>query len=878
MRTRGPYRPRAGAATEQEAPQKDPRQTAIDDAQRALYAAKRALKVKQARGAGWESLRAFCELMWPDPEDPDNPDASLFECEPHHKILLQMVADIEARKRLRAACSMPPQHGKAVALDTPVPTPDGWRRIVDLRPGDFVFSETGAPCRVVAVSPVWRRRPVFFVRTDDGDEIIADENHEWVVRLCRKRPVFKTKTTRELAERKSARAPMVQAQGPLDLPDAELPIDPYVLGAWLGDGCTDSATMCTVDQAIVDRVAAAEGARVTKTRSDGVMYFIPGRRHGDFSRKLRTLRVMGDKHVPAAYLRASSAQRRALLQGLIDTNGHVAPDGQVEFCSTRLPLALAVRELVASLGGKARVVGGRATLDGRDCGPKYRVLFYMADAAWLPRKAERCRTGVKSDRRYLTITPAGVADTVCIEVDSPNRMFLVGRSMLPTHNSQILSRLGIAWVIGRNPHWRVLFATYADNLAETRGDELRTTLESDAFREVFPKVALKAGSRSKTEMVFTAGGSVNLVGRGTGTTGRPCDLFVIDDPYKDDEEASSETIREKVRTWYSGVAQTRCPVWAPILIVHTRWNEDDLIGWLTDPAHPSNRADPERPKRWTYVNLPSPVNDDALAAALGLPVGSALWPRRFPLHHLAEIKANDARLYAALYMGQPAPEDGDFFRANHFHTYLPHELPKVLRIYAASDHAVSEKQRADWTVLGTVGVCEQNIVWVLPDLFWEQAPTDKVVEAMLDMAKRQPPLWWRAGRDHITKAIGPFLRKRMQERNVFVNVIEEPEAGDKVRKAQAIQARMAAGAVRFPAGAPWYVKARAEMLKFPHAKHDDFVDFMSLIGRGLRTLNAAAAPAAANDALPKTNTIRWIKWAAQQDRLASARDNRLSTM
>lgn len=466
-----------------------------------------------------------------------------------------------------------------------------------------------------------------------------------------------------------------------------------------------------------------------------------------------------------------------------------------------------------------------------------------------------------------------------VEKIERREMLRAGCSMPPQHGkSLILSRFGLAWIMGRNPSWRVLFATYADSLAETRGDELRTVLESKTFREVFPKATLKKGSRSKSEMVFDAGGSINLVGRGSGTTGRPADLFVIDDPYKDDKEADSDAIRDSVRTWYSSVAQTRCPVWAPILIVHTRWNEDDLLGWLCDPEHPANRANPDRAKRWKYVNLPSPVNDAALAKALGLQIGDALWPKRFPLHHLEEIKQNDARLYAALYMGQPAPEDGDFFRAEHFHLYQPHELPKNLRLYAASDHAVSEKQRADWTVLLTVGVCEKNLVWVLPDVFWQQAAADKVVEAMLATAKRRPPLWWRAGRDHITKSIGPFLRKRMHETQTFINLIEEPEAGDKVRKAQAIQARMSAGGVRFPAGAPWLMKARSELLKFPHAKHDDFVDALSLIGRGLRTLHSAGKPEVANDDKPKTGTIRWIKWAAQQDRSASALRNRLATM
>jgi len=452
-------------------------------------------------------------------------------------------------------------------------------------------------------------------------------------------------------------------------------------------------------------------------------------------------------------------------------------------------------------------------------------------------------------------------------------------SMPPQHGkSLILSRFGLAWIMGHAPHMRILFATYAATLASTRGDEVRTVIHQPVYREIFPKAIV--GTKSSTvELTFTAGGSINFVGRGTATTGRPADLFIIDDPYANEEEGSSEVVRASVKEWYSAVVFSRCHVLTPILIVHTRWSEDDLLGWLTDPEHPDNRAKPERVKRWKYVNLPTPVDDPSLAKALGLAPGAPLWEERFPLHHLKEAEENDPRIYAALYRGQPSPADGDFFKAEHIITYLPGELPKELRYYAASDHAVSEKQRADLNCFGVVGVCPNDIVWIMPDLYWQRADTMKSSEAMIDMMARWKPLWWRAAADHISKSVGPFLKKRMLERQVFCNIVESPEAGDKLRKAQAIQARMSMGRVRFPAGAPWLMRARAEMLKFPHGAHDDFVDMLGHVGRGLRVMHAPAGPVANDDdRAPVPGTFGWIKWASQQDRRGAERAKRLRSM
>ena len=447
--------------------------------------------------------------------------------------LERFMQDVADKKSPRLLLCMPPRHGKALALDTPVPTPSGWTTMGALRAGDEVFDETGSVCRVSAVSPVWRNRKVYEVRTDMGDTVVADEEHEWVVRLCRKRPVFKAKTTKWLATRKSDRKPRLNDSEALHLPEKELPIDPYVLGVWLGDGRTQSSAMCSADQFILDEIGRIEGGYNTYASAGRTVHFRAGPHYREDATKAETLQgrlrdigLLGNKHVPMSYLRASARQRLALLQGLIDTDGYVAPDGQIEFCSTLRVLAEDCRELVNSLGVKASLSEGRSTLNGVDCGPKYRVVFYMRDAARLPRKAALTRDGERQPGTYLSFEEAGVADTVCIEVDSPSHQFLVGKTMIPTHNSELTSRNFPSWILGHHPEWEIIAASHTQSLAMSFSRHNRDRLRDPAYQAIFPDSVLDPDSQSTENWMTTGGGGYMAAGVGTGITGRGC--FVSD--------------------------------------------------------------------------------------------------------------------------------------------------------------------------------------------------------------------------------------------------------------------------------------------------------------------------------------------------------------
>lgn len=441
-------------------------------------------------------------------------------------------------------------------------------------------------------------------------------------------------------------------------------------------------------------------------------------------------------------------------------------------------------------------------------------------------------------------------------------------TMPPRHGkSELVSRRLPAWLIGKFPDQHGIVATYSDDFAAEFGKEVRSIVKMPQFRQVFPGAALMRGGAASDKLQTTRGGQWSFVGRGGGLTGRGGHILICDDLIKDDKEAQSQAIRDQAWSWFTKVAMSRRMGRKLVILTFTRWHNDDPIGRLTDPENPHyNRTLAEKIK---IINLPAIAEDDD---PLGRQPGEALWPDgpdQFDLGFLKEQQALDPLGFAALYQQRPSLLDGDLFKRENVNFYRRDQLPADLRIYGASDHAVATGQRNDFTVLLKIGVDPQSNIYVL-ECFWQKAKSDAVVEAMLNMATgdKRPLLWW-AEKGHISKSIGPFLKKRMQETGNYMNVREVTPVGDKAQRAQSIAGRVAMGKLFLPQGASWVEKAINEMMSFPNGTHDDFVDTLSLIGLGLQSQFAPGLSSAKKKVeQPKFGTLNWVKladkWAAEQ--------------
>ena len=414
------------------------------------------------------------------------------------------------------------------------------------------------------------------------------------------------------------------------------------------------------------------------------------------------------------------------------------------------------------------------------------------------------------------------------------------------------SRLFPGFYLNKNHKHCILAASHTQELADKHGRAARNYVAATG-----PCIGLDMSpdSQAASRWATVQGGEYFGIGVGGSVVGSRGDLALLDDLIAGVEDADSKLVRDKVWDWLMFDMIPCLKPGAKMVLVNNRWHEDDVAGRLFDPRN--EHYDAKEAATWTVLRMPLIAEmDDPL---LQRKEGELLWPEYYTWDMVETFKRNP-RSWNAQYQQKPSSEEGDFFKKEWLLGYSPNELPKDLRIYFASDHAVSTKQVNDRTALIVAGVCSQGYIWVLPETLWGRFATDEAVEKIVDLIKLKKPLTWWAEKGQISQSIGPFLRKRMRERCIYTSIEEVTPTRDKRARAQAIHGRMAMGMVRFPKFAPWWPDAEHEILSFrgDGAVHDDFVDAMAWLGRGLETMVGPSGMVQPKPTGPKRYTGAWL--------------------
>lgn len=389
-------------------------------------------------------------------------------------------------------------------------------------------------------------------------------------------------------------------------------------------------------------------------------------------------------------------------------------------------------------------------------------------------------------------------------------------SMPPRHGKSMLaSEFFPAWYLGRNPSHYVIAATYAQELADDFGRKVRDQIAEPAFQAIFPGCRLKGSSTSSKRFHVTQDdhdtlttdndGAYFAAGIGGPLTGRGAHLMLIDDPVKNREEAESETIRRRNKDWYTSTAYTRLMPGGKIVIIQTRWHDDDLTGWqLREHQH----------EGWTVLSLPAlaETDDDIIGRKRGEP----LW-EQYPVEALERIKQSlGSRDWSALYQQRPAPSEGGMFKSGWFQRY-DRRAEKYLRIVQSWDTAIKPKQINDPSCCTTWG--EKHGGWDLLQVMVRRLEYPDLKSLVVSQAAAWTP-------DAILiedKASGQQLLQDLRRETQLPIIGIQPEK-DKITRASACSAMIEAGRVYLPTQAAWLTDYEMEMLQFPNAAHDDQVD------------------------------------------------------
>lgn len=390
----------------------------------------------------------------------------------------------------------------------------------------------------------------------------------------------------------------------------------------------------------------------------------------------------------------------------------------------------------------------------------------------------------------------------------------------PQHSkSTITSRTFPARLLGRHPDWPIQLSSYAVSLAAEHSRWVRNVMDSQSYKNTFPDAEVSNDSAAKDFFHTTKGGFLLATGVDGGQTGNPSRVSIIDDPFKNREEAESEVIRAKVRNWYPTSVRTRLADGGGILIFHTRWHPGDLCGWLLDEAKKNPGAE-----QWKVIKYPAIAEEDEAFRKAGEP----LCPNLHSLKDLQSIRATiPPRDWMALYQQKPISESAGYYIDSDFRTYT--SVPKRLRCFITTDLALGKKTSNDWTVFLPWGLDDAEDIYMLPSMIRRRMDPLESTYRLLMLADAIDAEEITLPDDNQGKTMRPFIDdmmgRKMNPLKVGAETLTIPRryftlsmlsvaGGDKQARGRPFQALQRAGKVFWPEGSTFNEIIKPEMLAF----------------------------------------------------------------
>lgn len=781
--------------------------------------------LKQKKQAQNEFI-PFVKKVWPE-----------FIAGRHHYKMADAFERVARGELKRLIICMPPRH--CLELDTPLLTTDGWKTMGSVATGDYVYGPDGQPTRVIGKSEVYRGQELYKITTNDGAHVVTDGGHKWLVRLNRKNGPYKEYTTKQLWERQNGaylrtktsgnielragvcnpdtlRLPRLPEISPVQRPEVDLPIDPYILGLWLGDGSAQHATI-TAHDADAEFYRAEFKRRGYKT-SDRATHFTFGVL--GIQTSLREMNLINNKHIPETYMLASVEQRRDLVRGLMDSDGNVSAAGQNFFTQKNESFIKQFRELLWSLGIRNTVCATEAKIGEKAYGLAYKVSFYADDLSLLPRKKGRMKRSTRFGR-YIKIEKLDrVGDVQCIEVARSDHLFLAGKGMVCTMNSksEFASHLLPAWFLGKFPHKKIIQTSHTAELAVGFGRKVRNTVDTPEYKDVFPDVELSVDSKAAGRWNTSKRGEYFAIGVGGAVTGKGADIFIIDDPSSEQEAALAESnpdVYDKVYEWYTSGPRQRLQPGGAIVIVMTRWSKRDLVGQVLKAAAQRGGED------WEVIEFPAI-----------LPSGNPLWPEFWSYKELDALRTElPNSKWMAQYQQDPISEGAAIIKREWWKLWEKEDPPPCDFVLQAWDTAFEKTQRADYSACTTWGVfyqenedtggMEANII--LLNAFKDRMEFPTLKRKAIDEYREWAP-------DSVIiekKASGSPLIYELRTMGIPVMEYTPVRGNDKISRLNSIADIFASGKVWAP-NTRWAEEVIDEVGEFPAAMNDDLTDTVSM--------------------------------------------------